>query len=565
MTPLPARPDRRRRGAACCSPCPSLVYALFYLAPGDPARLACGQRCTPGQIAQVARAARASTTRCYVQYWHFLRASSPAATTPAGTGRCCTAPRPASGSRTRTTSRSPSCSWSGCRPPLSLALGAMVLWLVLGVGTGLLSALRRGRLTERALTVLTLAGTATPVFVIGLLLLMVVCAYAAAGCPSRRTCRSPRTPSSGPGTCCCPGSRSASVEARQVRPADPQPMLETLAEDHIRTFRAYGVGERAIVGPARAARRAGPGDRAQRRRLRHDDRRRRADRDAVRAARARPEAGRRGATSSTCPWWSAWSWSPASSSCSPTPSPTCCTRWPTDGWCWHERTLVEVTDLDRRLPRRRRSSVRAVDGLSFTLEPGARARPRRRVRLRQVHRRLRSARAAPGHRRRVGGTVRVAGTDVQTASDDASCGGCAAATAAMVFQDPLSSLDPYYADRRPDRRGVPGAHRTPPGGRPAARAVEVLRPGRHPRRGAPRPGAPARVQRRHAAAGADRHGAGLRAAAADRRRADHRAGRHRAGPDPRPAARAARRDRAWHCCWSPTTSASSPGASTRCW
>ncbi|CAM5401063.1 Peptide/nickel transport system permease protein OS=Streptomyces griseomycini OX=66895 GN=FHS37_001192 PE=3 SV=1 [Streptomyces griseomycini] len=25
-------------------------------------------------------------------------------------------------------------------------------------------------------------------------------------------------------------------------------MLETLAEDHIRTFRAYGVGERSIVG-----------------------------------------------------------------------------------------------------------------------------------------------------------------------------------------------------------------------------------------------------------------------------------------------------------------------------
>src|SRR6201999_1304495 len=59
----------------------------------------------------------------------------------------------------------------------SLGLGAMVLWLVIGIGTGLLSALRRGGFAERALTTLTLAGTGTPVFILGLLLLMLVCAY----------------------------------------------------------------------------------------------------------------------------------------------------------------------------------------------------------------------------------------------------------------------------------------------------------------------------------------------------------------------------------------------------
>lgn len=53
----------------------------------------------------------------------------------------------------------------------SLALGAMALWLVIGVGTGLLSPLRRGGPTGRALTTLTPAGTSTPVFILGLLLL----------------------------------------------------------------------------------------------------------------------------------------------------------------------------------------------------------------------------------------------------------------------------------------------------------------------------------------------------------------------------------------------------------
>ena len=51
---------------------------------------------------------------------------------------------------------------------------------------------------------------------------------------------------------------------------------------------------------------------------------------------------------------------------------------------------------------------------------------------------------------------------------------------------------------------------------------------------------------RHAPARHDRHGAGLRAAAADRRRADHGARRHHPGADPRPDARAAPRHRHGH-------------------
>ena len=93
----------------------------------------------------------------------------------------------------------------------------MVLWLVLGVGTGLLSALRRGRITERVLTGLTLAGTATPVFVIGLLLLMVVCGHLQWLPFPHVRAASPRTPSSGPGTCCCPGCPSASSSPPSTR------------------------------------------------------------------------------------------------------------------------------------------------------------------------------------------------------------------------------------------------------------------------------------------------------------------------------------------------------------
>lgn len=52
-------------------------------------------------------------------------------------------------------------------PTISLALGAGVIWLVLGVLFGLLSAMYAGRLLDRVLTVLALTGISMPVFFLG--------------------------------------------------------------------------------------------------------------------------------------------------------------------------------------------------------------------------------------------------------------------------------------------------------------------------------------------------------------------------------------------------------------
>ncbi|MGW2053113.1 dipeptide ABC transporter ATP-binding protein [Streptomyces sp. NPDC001840] len=89
-------------------------------------------------------------------------------------------------------------------------------------------------------------------------------------------------------------------------------------------------------------------------------------------------------------------------------------------------------------------TVRAVDGLSFSLAAGraiglvgesGSGKSTVAGALLGLHR---------GTGARVGGTVRVGGTDVGTASDR-ELRALRGAVAAMVFQDPLSSLDPYYA------------------------------------------------------------------------------------------------------------------------
>ncbi|MFF1545367.1 dipeptide ABC transporter ATP-binding protein [Streptomyces sp. NPDC058291] len=102
-------------------------------------------------------------------------------------------------------------------------------------------------------------------------------------------------------------------------------------------------------------------------------------------------------------------------------------------------SLVDVTDLTVEF-----GALRAVDGLSFRLAEGAAlalvgesgsGKSTVASALLGLHR---------GTGAVVGGAVRVAGTDVQAASED-ELRRLRGGRAAMVFQDPLSSLDPYYA------------------------------------------------------------------------------------------------------------------------
>jgi peptide/nickel transport system ATP-binding protein len=102
-------------------------------------------------------------------------------------------------------------------------------------------------------------------------------------------------------------------------------------------------------------------------------------------------------------------------------------------------SLVQVTDLTVEF-----GDLRAVDGLSFRLEQGAAlalvgesgsGKSTVASALLGLHR---------GTGARVGGAIQVAGVDVQKAPEE-ELRRLRGAQAAMVFQDPLSSLDPYYA------------------------------------------------------------------------------------------------------------------------
>ncbi|WP_328671286.1 ABC transporter permease [Streptomyces sp. NBC_00328] len=222
-----------------------IVYVVFFVTPGNVAQITCGPRCSPEQVHQVAQQLRLDDP-LYVRYWHFLQGILVGQDYSTGTSvEHCSAPclgMSYQGGRQVT-----QLIFAKLPVSLSLVSGAMILWLILGVGTGVLSAWRRGRLTERLLTGVTLAGVATPVFVIGLVLMIVVCGQLRL-LPFPQYVSLTEDPEQWGWNLLLPWLSLALIEAATFARLTRASMLETLAEDHVRTFRAYGVGERSIIG-----------------------------------------------------------------------------------------------------------------------------------------------------------------------------------------------------------------------------------------------------------------------------------------------------------------------------
>ncbi|MGW1689295.1 ABC transporter permease [Streptomyces sp. NPDC002399] len=222
-----------------------VVYAAFYVAPGNVAQIACGPRCSPAQVAQVSEQLNLGDP-LYMQYAHFLQGLFVGRDYSTGTGVLhCQAP--CLGLSYQSDQQVTELILAKLPATASLALGAFVLWMLLGVGTGLLSVWRRGRPTERILTGITLAGMATPVFVIGLLLIIIL-VTALQILPFPDYVPLTENPEQWAWNLLLPWISLALVSAAPYARMTRASMLETLAEDHVRTFRAYGVSERALVG-----------------------------------------------------------------------------------------------------------------------------------------------------------------------------------------------------------------------------------------------------------------------------------------------------------------------------
>ncbi|MDP9182762.1 MAG: ABC transporter permease [Actinomycetota bacterium] len=132
----------------------------------------------------------------------------------------------------------------------SLALGAAILWLVSGVSIGVLSALRRGSLFDRAAMTVALAGVSMPVYFTGLVGLSLLTfgpswlrifpevGYSPFHDNPLRWAQQLLLP------WIVLAFLYSALYARLTRGS----MLETMGEDFIRTARAKGLTERRVIG-----------------------------------------------------------------------------------------------------------------------------------------------------------------------------------------------------------------------------------------------------------------------------------------------------------------------------
>ena len=221
-----------------------ITFAIFEFLPADPAQLACGKPCTPENLA-LARSYMGLNDPWYQQFWTYLSGIVTGTTYGSGADAVhCSAPCLGYSFRLST----PGSELIANRLPvtISVALGAAVLWMVIGVSTGVVSALRRGSAVDRTIMTGTVLGISSPAYLVGLLGILVL-GFKADVVPVSGYVPFSVSPIDWLWHLALPWTvlavLSAAVYTRMVR----SEMLETLDEDHVRTARAAGLPERRVL------------------------------------------------------------------------------------------------------------------------------------------------------------------------------------------------------------------------------------------------------------------------------------------------------------------------------
>ncbi|OON79670.1 ABC transporter permease [Streptomyces tsukubensis] len=229
----------------------AVTFAIFFLVPrlggqttDSLAAQYIGKSPTPDAIAAI-KANLGLDDPLYLQYWHFIKAIAVGADYNFG-------PNP-------TTCHAPCFGYSFKthvevwpeilqRVPVtfSLAIGAAVIWVITGVATGVLSALKRGSFFDRLAMTVALAGVSLPMFFTGLVSL----ALFSFNWPIWDDLHFVAF-SDNPGEWawnlvlpwCTLAFLYSALYARLTRAG----MLETMGEDYIRTARAKGLRESKVV------------------------------------------------------------------------------------------------------------------------------------------------------------------------------------------------------------------------------------------------------------------------------------------------------------------------------
>ena len=222
----------------------ALVFVMFNAAPSDPAALTCGKSCSP-EIIEANRSRLGLDKPVPEQYWEFVKGIFVGRTYGSGTATFeCEAPC-LGYSFTKGQQVTPLIA-DRVVVTIQLALGAMVLWLLIGVPSGIYAALRRGQWQDKAVTAAAMFFYSFPSFFIALVLLFfVVIRWQLLPYPSYVPLT--QDPWQWFQTMILPWLALALIYAGFYTRLTRSQMLETMGEDYIRNARAKGLPESTVI------------------------------------------------------------------------------------------------------------------------------------------------------------------------------------------------------------------------------------------------------------------------------------------------------------------------------
>ena len=130
---------------------------------------------------------------------------------------------------------------------LVLTAGAMILWLIIGIPIGIVSALRRRSIADRSAMTFALLGVSFPTFLLGLLLLYVFYYKLRWAPPSGFEINDTALTAMVDGKFVLAWITLAVTSAAYYTRVVRGNMLETMSEDYIRTARAKGLSENRVI------------------------------------------------------------------------------------------------------------------------------------------------------------------------------------------------------------------------------------------------------------------------------------------------------------------------------
>ena len=224
------------------------VYVIFAFLPFDPAALTCGKNCNDPGIIEANRHRLGYDLPFFTQYFLFLKGLFFGRSFGEGAALI-NCPAPSLGYSFQQHACVTNLIGEALPVTFSLEIGAIVMWLALGIGLGILAARFRGRFVDRLSTIFVLIGTSLPTFLTGLLLLVfVVIRWGLIPFPSGNYTSFFENPFEWAQILFLPWLTLAFAYAALYTRFVRSSVIDTSNEDYIRTARAKGLSESVILG-----------------------------------------------------------------------------------------------------------------------------------------------------------------------------------------------------------------------------------------------------------------------------------------------------------------------------